>query len=120
RRLAIAIATPMVLLVILGVVLGQQILEMAEDSAAVEHSDQVLAAANDALRNIADQENGISSYLFTRDRDLLQPFERARPLEAFISLRPLVADNPAQQARFEQAREQYQAWFQIMAPLVTT
>src|SRR5688572_6312396 len=118
RRLAIAIATPMVMLVVLGVLLGRQIVEMADDSAWVEHTDQVLAAANETLRQIADQENGIASYLFTRDRELLEPFERARPLEGFIQLRGLVADNPPQQARFDQARERYQGWLAIMAPLV--
>jgi CheY-like chemotaxis protein/signal transduction histidine kinase/CHASE3 domain sensor protein len=119
RRLAIAIATPMVMLVVLGVLLGRQIVEMADDSALVEHTDQVLAVANETLRQIADQENGIASYLFTRDRDLLEPFERARPLEGFIQLRALVEDNPPQQARFEQARVNYQVWLGIMAPLVS-
>jgi CheY-like chemotaxis protein/signal transduction histidine kinase/CHASE3 domain sensor protein len=118
RRLAIAIATPVVLLVIMGVLLGRQIVEMAEDSAWVEHTDQVLAAANDTLRQISDQENGIASYLFTRDRELLEPFERARPFEGFIQLRTLVVDNPPQQARFEQARDQYETWLATMAPLV--
>jgi CheY-like chemotaxis protein/CHASE3 domain sensor protein len=119
RRLALAISTPVVLLVILGVLLGRQILEMADDLGTVEHTDQVLTAANDTLRQVADQENGISSYLLTRDKELLEPFERARPLEGFVQLRALVDDNSEQQGRFEQAREQYQAWLTIMAPLVT-
>jgi CheY-like chemotaxis protein/CHASE3 domain sensor protein len=118
RRLAVAIATPMVMLVILGVILGRQIVEMADDSAWVEHTDQVLAAANETLRQIADQENGIASYLFTRDLELLEPFERARPLEGFTQLRGLVVDNPPQQARFERAAEKYRVWLGIMAPLL--
>ena len=120
RRLTVAIATPLVLVVLLGVLLGRQVLEMAEDSSWVEHTDQVLAAANDTMRQVAEQENGISSYLLTRDRELLEPFARARPLEGFLRLRELVADNPTQQGRFDRAREQYQAWLSIMAPLVTT
>jgi CheY-like chemotaxis protein/CHASE3 domain sensor protein len=119
RRLTIAIATPMVLLVVLGLVLGRQILEMAADSAQVEHSDQVLAEIHETFRKITDQENGISSYVLTRDRALLEPFERAQPLEGFIRLRELSADNPPQQARFDAAREQYQTWFAIVAPLTT-
>jgi CheY-like chemotaxis protein/signal transduction histidine kinase/CHASE3 domain sensor protein len=118
RRLAFAIATPMVLLVLLGVLLGRQIVEMADDSAAVDHTDQVLAAANDTLRQIADQENGIASYVFTRDRELLEPFERARPLEGFVQLRWLTANSPQERARFEEARNQYETWLGTMAPLV--
>jgi signal transduction histidine kinase/DNA-binding response OmpR family regulator/CHASE3 domain sensor protein len=119
RRLAVAIATPMLLLVILGVVLGRQILEMAEDSSWVEHTDQVLAAANETLRQVTDQESAVSSYLLTRDGELLEPFVRARPLESFIALNSLVSDNPTQQGRFREARQQYESWFSIVAPLAT-
>jgi CheY-like chemotaxis protein/signal transduction histidine kinase/CHASE3 domain sensor protein len=119
RRLAIAIATPMVLLVILGVVLGRQILEMAADSDQVEHTDQLLAEINLTFRQVADQDNSIAGYLLTRDRTLLEPFERARPLEGFIQLRDLAVDNPRQQQRFEAARERYQMWFTTVAPLTT-
>jgi CheY-like chemotaxis protein/CHASE3 domain sensor protein len=119
RRLGVAIAAPLVLLLVLGLVLGRQILEMSADSAEVEHTDQVLTEANETLRQVSDQENAISSYLLTRDREVLAPFERARPLEGFIRLRDRVADNPPQVARFEAARERYQAWFATVAPLTT-
>jgi signal transduction histidine kinase/DNA-binding response OmpR family regulator/CHASE3 domain sensor protein len=118
RRLTTAIATPLVLLVVLGVALGRQLLEMANDSAWVEHTDQVLAEANDALRKVADQENAVASYLVSRDRDLLEPFETLHPLESFATLRELVADNREQQARFESARAQYETWFSIVRPVV--
>jgi CheY-like chemotaxis protein/CHASE3 domain sensor protein len=119
RRLALAIATPMVLLVVLGVVLGRQILEMAEDSAQVEHTDQVLAEINLTFRQVADQDNSIAGYVLTRDRGMLEPFERARPIEGFIRLRELSIDNREQQERFEEARQQYQLWFATVAPLAT-
>jgi CHASE3 domain sensor protein len=118
RRLTIAIATPLVLLVVLGLVLGRLLLEMAEDSAWVEHPDQVLAQANDTLRQVADQENAVASYLVARDRELLAPFEGSHPLESFQQLRELVSDNREQQARFEAAREQYQAWLSVAGPVV--
>jgi signal transduction histidine kinase/DNA-binding response OmpR family regulator/CHASE3 domain sensor protein len=118
RRLTTAIATPLVLLVVLGLVLGRQLLEMAEDSAWVEHTDQVLAQANDTLRQIADQENAVASYLVSRDRDLLEPFHTLHPLEGFAQLHALVSDNREQQVRFEAAREQYQTWAAIAGPVV--
>jgi CHASE3 domain sensor protein len=119
RRLTIAIATPMVLLVLLGLVLGRQLLEMEEDAAWVEHTDRVLTEANETLRQVSDQENAISNFLLTRDREALVPFERARPLEGFFRLRDLVVDNQPQVARFEAARLQYQTWLPSVAPLTT-
>jgi CheY-like chemotaxis protein/CHASE3 domain sensor protein len=119
RRLTIAIATPMVLLVVMGIALGRQLLEMAEDAAWVEHTDQVLAEINDTFRQVTDQENSVASYLLTRDREFLRSFQRTRPLEGFIRLRELVADNPPQQSRFETARDQYQSWLTTVAPLTT-
>jgi len=117
RKLTTAIAAPLLLLVVVGLLLGRQILAMAEDSAWVEHTDQVLAAANEALRQISDQESAVSNFLLTRDEQLLDPFVRARPLESFITLDQLVKDNPQQQSRFRDARQKYEAWYAIAAPL---
>jgi CheY-like chemotaxis protein/CHASE3 domain sensor protein len=119
RRLTIAIATPLVLLVALGVMLGRQVLEMEDDSAWVEHTDQVLAAANETLREVAEQEGALSSYLLTRDNDLLEPFTSAHPRDSFIALEALVVDNRPQQVRVREARQQYETWYSIAAPLVT-
>src|SRR5688572_835288 len=83
RRLGVAIITPLALVVVLGVVLGRQLLAMAEDAAWVEHTDQVIAHANETLRQIADQESALSGYLLSRDRALLEPFDEAHPLEGF-------------------------------------
>ena len=120
RRLTVAIATPLVLVVLLGVLLGRQVLEMAEDSSWVEHTDQVLTELNDTLRQIADQESSVTGFLLSSDRDLLEPFEEARPLEGFGRLLGMVDDNPQQRARIEEARRQYQRWIDAVAPLVAT
>jgi CheY-like chemotaxis protein/signal transduction histidine kinase/CHASE3 domain sensor protein len=118
RRLTVAIATPLVLVVLLGVLLGRQVLEMAEDSSWVEHTDQVLAELNDTLRQIADQESSVTGYLLSNDRDLLEPFEEARPLEGLGRLLQLVHDNPQQTLRIQEAQRQYQRWSDGMEPLV--
>ena len=110
RRLMVAIATPILLLVVVGVVLGRQILQMSEDARWVDHTYEVLGTANDTLRQIADQETGLRGYLLAGDRVFLDPFERARPLNGFSRLHDLTADNPAQQARFEETRHRYEAW----------
>jgi len=110
RRLMVAIATPILLLVVLGAVLGRQILQMSEDERWVDHADEVLGTANDTLRQIVDQETGLRGYLLAGDRVFLEPFERARPLDGFSRLHDLTAGKPAQQARFDETRHRYEAW----------
>ena len=56
RRLSLALAIPIGVLLVLGAVLGRQILQMSEDSNWVEHTDQVRGAATEAMLEIIDQE----------------------------------------------------------------
>ncbi len=118
RRLTTAIATPIVLLVVLGLFLGRQILVMAEDTLWVDHSDQVLTSANAALAGIVDQETGLRGYLVTEDTTFLEPFERARTDESFRTLHELTADNVAQQGRFDAARDLYVQWHKSVSDVI--
>ncbi len=118
RRLTIAVATPIVLLVVLGVLLGRQILQMSEDARWVDHTDKVIGTANDLLRQIIDQETGLRGYLLAQERVFLEPFDRARPLDSFARLHDLVSDDPSQQARFDEARQRYETWLAIALPVV--
>ncbi len=110
RRLGIAVATPLIALILVGVLLIQQILKMAEDADWVTHTIQVIAVANETKLGIIDQETGLRGYIINGDQLFLETFERARPLDGFERLHALVADNPAQQARFGEARQRYEAW----------
>ena len=118
RRLTIAIATPVVILVVMGIFLGRQLLQMAEDAAWVDHTDQVISEAYQTNLQIIDQETGIRGYIVNGDSMYLEPFERAKPLEGFARLNTLVADNPQQQARFAEARRHYEAWFAAVSSVV--
>ncbi len=118
RRLTAAMAIPIVLLVLLGVILGRQIVQMSDDSHWVDHSDRVVGAASDTLKQILDQETGLRGYLITEDRAFLEPFELARPLDGFAQLHELVVDNAQQQARFEEARRRYEFWLASMATAI--
>jgi CheY-like chemotaxis protein/signal transduction histidine kinase/CHASE3 domain sensor protein len=111
RRLLIALATPVVLLVALGVVLGRQIVQMSEDAQWVDHSDHVLAIANDTLLQAVNQETGARGYFLAADRVFLEPLERAHPRDGFARLHDLTSDNKPQQARFDQADHRYEEWF---------
>ncbi|MCY1069234.1 response regulator [Nannocystis sp. RBIL2] len=111
KRLTVAIATPIALLLLLGVVLGRQILLMADDAAWVNHSNEVLSQANATMLEIVDQETALRGYLLTGDRQYLGPFERAHPDGKFERLHELIADSAAQQAQFDQAHQHYREWY---------
>ncbi len=119
RRLMVAIATPIVLLLVLGFVLGRQILQMQEDAHWLDHSDQVIATADEAIKEIIDQETGMRGYLVTGSRVFLQPYDEARPSEQFKLLHDLTVDNPQQQKLFAKAEERYNSWRDVMKPIIS-
>lgn len=116
RRLFWALVTPVALLVVVGSVLAAQLFRMASDSRAVDHTDLVVASANDALKNMLDQETGLRGYLVTRDPSFLEPFEHARVPQTLDALSALVSDNPTQLHRVEEMRQSYQRWIATAEP----
>ncbi len=118
RRLSVALATPIALLLTLGIILGTQLVRMANDAAWVEHTDQVMATTSDTLRQIVDQEAAVRAFLLVRDRSVLEPYEHAHPVEGFRHLHDLVADNLPQQARLDEARARYERWADNAAALI--
>src|SRR5580692_7334196 len=118
QRLLIAIGIPVALLVVLGTILGRQILQMADDARWVDHTDEVIGAADGTLKQIVDQETGLRGYLVTGERVFLEPYERANPDVGFARLQELVADSPQQQARFAEAHRRYEFWRDFIAPAV--
>jgi CheY-like chemotaxis protein/signal transduction histidine kinase/CHASE3 domain sensor protein len=118
QRLLIAIGIPVVLLVLLGTVLGRQILQMADDARWVDHTDEVIGAADGTLKQIVDQETGLRGYLVTGERAFLEPYEQANPKVGFARLQELVVDSPQQQARFAEAHRRYEFWRDFITPAV--
>jgi CheY-like chemotaxis protein/CHASE3 domain sensor protein len=116
RRLTLAMALPIALLVLLGAILGRQILLMSSDARLVDHSDQVIGTASETLKQIIDQETGLRGYLITEQRVFLEPLERAHPLDGFARLHNLVSDNPLQQVSFEEVRRRYVYWLDFITP----
>jgi len=116
RRLLVAVVTPVGLLVVVGVLLALQILRMSDTERWVEHTDEAIAATNDLQKQIIDQETGLRGFIMTGDRSFLEPYDRARPLDVFASLRALVAENPTQQARVDEVRRSYDAWAVMAVP----
>jgi len=110
RRLTAALVTPIVILVAVGAVLAFQLLSMSSDAHWVDHTDEVIATANELQKQFIDQETAIRGYLVTDDRLFLEPYLKANPREGVTRLRSLVLDNPAEIARVDELSRRYEYW----------
>jgi CheY-like chemotaxis protein/signal transduction histidine kinase/CHASE3 domain sensor protein len=117
RRLTLAVAIPVALLIGVGALLWSQIARMSDLALWVDHSDQVISHVYDLQKQLADQESSVRGYLLTEDRSYLQPYEHAQPRAGFAELRQLARDNPAQQSRVDEALRRYDDWQRDTAPL---
>ncbi|MEK1943490.1 MAG: response regulator [Pseudomonas sp.] len=86
----------------------------------VEHTDQVIAQANEGYRLTIDQQAGLRGYLIGGEADVLAPYEEAR-LRIGVhmqSVRDLVKDNPAQVERLRDIEDLQQRWALAAAKLI--
>ncbi len=86
----------------------------------VEHTDQVIAQANEGYRLTIDQQAGLRGYLIGGEADVLAPYEEARARIGvhMQSVRDLVKDNPAQVERLRDIEELQQRWALAAAKLI--
>jgi PAS domain S-box-containing protein len=106
------ILVPLGIGVILAVTLIFEVQFLMNRAGWVQHTDQVIQAAQSLYRAKVDQETGLRAYLLTNDERFLQPLQggrdRVHKLEA--QLEELVSDNPDQRARNEKAMQAYERW----------
>jgi signal transduction histidine kinase/DNA-binding response OmpR family regulator/CHASE3 domain sensor protein len=110
RRLTTAFAFPVVLLAVVGALLGFQVVRMRDRARLVDHSDQVIARANEAQKLIIDQETALRGFLLTRDPQFLTPWRTARPQRVFREIEQLVADDAEQRHRLATLNDNYEQW----------
>ena len=110
QRLSLAIGIPLALLLGVGAILWMQVSQMREMAQWVDHTDQVIARIYEVQRDVAMQESALRGYLLTADRTLLDPFEYAQPRAGLTALKDLLADNPVQIGRVEEALTRYEVW----------
>ena len=110
QRLTVALATPAVLIVAIGVILYLQITRTQEDSYWLEHSDVVLSKLNQLQRELSDQESSARGYIITQEREFLAPYEAAHPRATIDEIRSLTIDNPPQTQRIDEVRKTYDTW----------
>ncbi|MDQ2644601.1 MAG: response regulator [Myxococcota bacterium] len=118
RRLTWALALPVALLLVVGFVLGYQILSMQEHARWVDRSDNILARTFLLQKRILDYETGIRGFLLTQDARFLAPLS-GRPVPALIGeLEELTADNQVQARNIATVKREFNAWLATAGKLV--
>ena len=112
RLLNSAVAVPIVVMALLAAILCGQILQMLRAADLVDHTDKVIATANESLKYIIDQETGLRGYLIGGQDLFLQPYREAENQlpQSFDYLQNLVKDNPAQTQRLHEIKDRYAIW----------
>ena len=118
RRLLAALVVPVVLLLAAGGVLGLQLAGMAEDARWVDRSDEVIARTYEFQKQVIDQETGLRGFLLTGDREFLEPYLKAQPLEVLREIGALVSDRPPQLERVNEIGKRYALWLSATVPIV--
>jgi len=121
RRLLLRLlALPIVALGLLALTLVYGIQQMQRSARRVDHSDRVIAHANNLVKLMVDEETGLRGFLITRDPIFLQPYREAnQQLEPeFTALFGLVRRDPEQTARLQRLKTGFQAWQQEAAEAI--
>ncbi len=113
RRLLIRVlALPIVALGLLALILAYGLQQVQQSARRLDHSDQVIAHANNLIKLIVDEETGLRGFLLTHDENFLQPYrEASRQLEPeFTALFNLRKRHPEQTARLQRLQAASRAW----------
>jgi PAS domain S-box-containing protein len=117
RLLFRLLALPIVALGLLALTLAYGIQQMQLSARRVDHSDRVIAQANELVKLMVDEETGLRGFLITRDPIFLQPYREAnQQLEPeFTALFELIKHDPEQSARLQRLKTEFPAWQQDAA-----
>ena len=115
RRLLLRlVALPIIALALLAIILAYGFQKVQQSARRVDHSDQVIARANNLVKLMVDEETGLRGFLLTRDPVFLEPYDRAKQhLEPeFAALFNMVRRNPEQTARLQRVQTAARVWQQ--------
>ncbi|HEY2509846.1 MAG TPA: CHASE3 domain-containing protein, partial [Polyangiaceae bacterium] len=68
HRLLLAVAVPLVLLLVVAGLLALLNTRVRDQAAWVDHSDEVRAVVLEVLSEVTDQENGVRGFMLSNDR----------------------------------------------------
>jgi PAS domain S-box-containing protein len=115
RRLLLRLlALPMIALGLLACTVAYGIQQVQLSTRRVDHSDRVIAHANNLVKLMVDQETGLRGFLLTRDPVFLAPYNQAsQQVEPeFKALFNLIRHDPQQTARLQGLQTNFHAWQQ--------
>jgi PAS domain S-box-containing protein len=112
RLLRRTVAIPVALLGLLAIILAVEIHTLTGSLSQVDHTDQVITNARQALRYMVDMESSARGFELTGDERFLKTFQSAESQvpSSVDALTQLTGDNPAQQARVRELRQLDQNW----------
>ncbi|MGZ8832622.1 MAG: CHASE3 domain-containing protein [Thermoanaerobaculia bacterium] len=121
RMLVWAVAGPVALLAVLAVTFLFLIRWLNIEADRVEHTDQVISAAQRAQGRVIDMETAVRGYLLTHNDVFLRPYaaSAADAERSFQQLHRVVADNPEQVDRAGRLERLFQHWQQFAAQMLT-
>jgi signal transduction histidine kinase len=120
RRLTSAIALPIILLLLLSGVSIWQITRLLSAMQWVDHTDRVIARANNLQKLLLDIETGVRGYQLTGTPEFLEPYLQASAQinTAFDQLGDLVADNSTQVKRLKNIESEQITWYKSISQAI--
>ena len=115
RRLLLRLVVlPLVALGLLALTVAYGFRQVQGSARRVDHSDRVIAHANNLVKLMVDEETGLRGFLLTRDATFLEPYQKAtQQLDPeFSALANLVRHDPEQTARLQRLQAASRAWQQ--------
>ena len=112
RLLRRTVSIPVALLILLAGILAIEVLTLTESLRLVDHADQVISNARQAMRYMADMESSARGFELTGEERFLKTFKNAQSQlpSSVEALSKLTGDNPSQQARIRDIRGLEQDW----------
>ncbi len=78
----------------------------------IDHTNEVITAADATLIGLINMETGFRGYMATGDENFLEPYHvgEVEVAETLAELKELTSDNPAQVARWEEIEVAWHSW----------
>jgi len=121
-KILLAFGVPTLVTLISSLILFQALTRSLHTSERVQHTEQVIAEANQLIRAAVDAESGMRGFVITGDDAFLTQFNGGNSTFDAVApqLRTLVSDNPPQVARVDQMTQLHQQWIdRAAAPFIT-
>ncbi|WP_244909536.1 methyl-accepting chemotaxis protein [Nitrospirillum viridazoti] len=112
RKLAAAFAVIVAVTLIASGINYRALSTIDETTGWADHTHKVLERLSNAMAGMVDGETGLRGYLIGADSKFLEPYQKGQAAfeAAFLEVKSLTADNPAQQARLDDLRRFEQTW----------